>query len=397
MTALRYFTSGESHGKALVGIIEGIPAGLELTIEDINRYLRQRQQGYGRGGRMKIETDTAEFLAGVRLGKTLGSPIALIIENSDWENWTNRMSYEAHNREITKVEIPRPGHADFAGAFKYRHDDIRNVLERASARETTCRVALGSIARKMLAALGIEIGSHVVRIKNIDCGMPTEGMSGSRLNSLVDDSPLRCLNREKEPEIITLIDAAKEKGDSFGGVGEVIVSGVPVGLGSHVQWDRKLDGRIAQALMSIQAVKGVEIGLGFGFTENYGSALHDEIFLADSGDTAGGARFTRKTNNAGGIEGGMTNGEPIIARFALKPLSTLPTPLASVNIFKNVPEKAHRERTDTFVMPAACVIAEAVMALVIADAVLEKFGGDSIAEISERMKNNPYLYPVKST
>ena len=395
MTALRYFTAGESHGKALVGIIEGIPAGIALSAEDINLYLKKRQQGYGRGGRMKIESDMAEFLAGVRLGKTLGSPISVLIENQDWQNWTNRMSYEAHDREVTKVEIPRPGHADFAGAFKYRHDDIRNVLERASARETTCRVALGSIARKMLLAVGIEIGSHVVRVKNINCGLPASGMRGSQLNNLVDDSPLRCLNKEKEQEIIALIEEAKEKGDSFGGVGEIIVTGVPVGLGSHVQWDRKLDGRIAQALMSIQAVKGVEIGLGFGFADDYGSKLHDEIFLSGKDDSASGARFMRKTNNAGGIEGGMTNGEPIVARFALKPLSTLPTPLNSVNIFKYTPEKAHRERTDTFVMPAACVIAEAVMALVIADAVLEKFGGDSIQEIAERMKNDPYLYPVK--
>lgn len=396
MTALRYFTAGESHGKALVGIIEGIPAGLELFADDINIQLKRRQMGYGRGGRMLIETDTAQILTGVRHGKTLGSPITIMIENKDWQNWVNSMKPDLPVHEVQKLETPRPGHADFAGALKYRHDDIRNILERASARETACRVAMGSIARKLIHTFGIQIASHVVRVKDIDCSLPVRGLTVEEINKNADASPIRCLNREKEDSIKKLVDEAKEKGDSLGGVVEVIGTGVPVGLGSHVQWDRKLDGRIAQAFMSLQAVKGVEIGLGAGYILDFGSQVHDQIYVTAPDGAPSERKFYRITNNAGGIEGGISNGEPILVRFFLKPLSTLPTPLDSVNLYQKTHAKAHRERTDTFVLPAAGVIGEALLSFVLAEALLEKFGGDSIEEIKERIKkDDPYLFPLR--
>lgn len=396
MTALRYFTAGESHGKALVGIIEGIPAGLELFVDDITIQLKRRQMGYGRGGRMLIETDTAQILTGVRHGKTLGSPITIMIENRDWQNWVNSMTPDLPTREVQKLETPRPGHADFAGALKYRHDDIRNILERASARETACRVAMGSIARKLLHTMGIQIASHVIRVMDIDCSLPIRDLTVEEINKNADSSPIRCLNREKEEIIKKHVDEAKEKGDSLGGVAEVIATGVPVGLGSHVQWDRKLDGRIAQAFMSLQAVKGVEIGLGSGYTLDFGSQVHDQIYVTSPDRDPSERKFYRITNNAGGIEGGISNGEPILVRFFLKPLSTLPTPLDSINLFQKTPAKAHQERTDTFVLPAAGVIGEALLSFVLAEALLEKFGGDSTEEIKERIKkDDPLLFPLR--
>lgn len=371
---LRYLTAGESHGRALVGILEGMPAGLEMDEANINHQLRRRQCGYGRGGRMKIEADRARILSGVRFGKTLGSPIALMVENRDWENWKERMAVTPDG-EAEPVLIPRPGHADLSGMIKYGFGDIRNVLERSSARETAVRVAVCTVARKLLETFGISIVSHVVAI-----GRARVQGSGESSNSLsneeADRSPVRCLDPEAEREMTAEIDRAKEAGDSLGGVFEVVVTGLPVGLGSHVHWDRRLDGRLAQALMSIQAIKGVEIGLGFESAYRSGSEVHDEIFFEEQGKGA----YSRRTNRAGGLEGGMTNGEPLILRAAMKPIPTLTKPLRSVHVRSKEAVSAHRERSDVCAVPAASIVGEAVVAFTLADAFLEKFGGDRVEE-----------------
>lgn len=375
---LRYLTAGESHGPALVAIIEGLPAGLALSAEYINTQLARRQGGYGRGARMKIEADAVRFLSGVRGGFTLGSPVTLYIENKDWANWSQVMSpgpdAQAEERAVTR---PRPGHADLAGALKYGHRDIRNVLERSSARETAARVAAGTAARKLLAELGVEITGHVVQIGGVAARSGSLGTAEIRERTAA--SQLLCADNEAEKKMIAAIDRARENGDSLGGVFEIRAGGVPPGLGSHVQWDRKLDGRLAAALMSIQAVKGVEVGLGFEAAAREGSQVQDEIFY-DSG-----RGFYRETNRAGGIEGGMSNGEEIVLRAAMKPIPTLYRPLRSVDLVSKEPFEASVERSDVCAVPAACVIGEAVTAWEVACACLEKFGGDSMEELKRNM------------
>ncbi|RKL62174.1 chorismate synthase [Thermoanaerobacteraceae bacterium SP2] len=363
---LRFLTAGESHGKALVAIIEGLPANLKINEEDINRQLFRRQQGYGRGGRMKIEKDEAEILSGLRKGKTIGSPLALMIKNLDYDNWKDR--------EVLPVTKPRPGHGDLAGAIKYNQEDIRNVLERASARETAARVAVGAVARQLLSVFGIEIMSHVISIG--DVSLNSRGYSIKDL-AAADRSPVRCIDEAVSKQMIQAIDEARAQGDSLGGVFEVVALNVPVGLGSHVHWDRKLDGLIAWAFMSIQAIKGVEIGLGFEATHKKGSEVHDEIFYEK------GQGFYRKTNNAGGLEGGISNGCPIVVRAAMKPIPTLYKPLRSVDIKTKEPFAASIERSDICAVPAASIVGEAAMAWVLAGAMVEKFGGDSIEEMQK--------------
>lgn len=384
MSHLRYLTAGESHGRALVGILEGMPAGLPVSKEKIDAQLKRRQGGYGRGGRMKIEQDQVEVLSGIRAGITLGSPIALVIWNRDWENWSKHMDpWNPPPERYAPVTVPRPGHADLAGALKYRHSDIRNVLERASARETAMRVALGSIARQLLEYFGIRIASHVVQIHSVRASVDGAGLDVEELNARADASPVRCLDPVAEKEMIARIDQAKAQGNTVGGIFEVIAANVPVGLGSYVHWDRKLDGRIAQAMASLPAMKSVEIGLGVESASRWGSECHDEISYDES------SGYYRKTNRAGGLEGGVTNGERLIVRVAMKPLSTLVRPLESVDMKSKRAVKAHVERSDVCAVPAASVIGEAIVALVLADAFLEKYGGDSIAEIAERYRLLP--------
>lgn len=389
--AIRYLTSGESHGKALIGILEGIPSGLPVSSVGIDIDLRRRQGGYGRGGRMKIEADRANILSGIRFGKTIGSPIALLIENKDWQNWQNIMSVPpapSLNKGGSKgglVTSPRPGHADLAGAVKYDTHDMRNILERSSARETAMRTALGAIAKRFLAEFGITIGSYVIQIGSQVSGVRSQVLEEKDLMKLfkkAEQSLVRCPDAEASKKMIKLIDRAIKEGNSLGGIFEVFAAGVPVGLGSHIQWDKRLDGKLAQALMSIQAIKGVEIGMGFEMSRKSGSEVMDEIFLKSS-------EFYRKTNNAGGIEGGMTNGMPIIIRAAMKPIPTLRKPLHSVDINTKKPIKAAYERSDICAVPAAGVVGEAMTALVIADTFLEKFGGDSMAEVKRNY--NSYL------
>ncbi|MBA7498514.1 Chorismate synthase [subsurface metagenome] len=373
---MRYLTAGESHGKGLVAILEGLPAGLKLSSQDIDRELRRRQAGYGRGKRMKIEKDKVEIISGVRMGRTLGSPIALLIKNLDWENWRQVMMVEDRkviSQNIPPLTHPRPGHADLAGAIKYNFDDLRNVLERASARETAVRVAIGAICRRFLSEFEIRIYSRVIQIGSIKDVNQWQPIKASY--QIIEDSPLRCLNKRAEAKMIALIDSAKEKGDTLGGVFEVVILNLPVGLGNYVQWDLKLDARLAYALMSIQAIVGVEVGSGFMAAEKFGSQVQDEIFYEKSEH-----RFFRRSNNAGGIEGGMSNGEPIILRAAMKPISTLAQPLSSIDIVSKKPVKAMKERADVCALPAASVIGEAVAAFEIARAMREKFGGDSLSE-----------------
>ncbi len=382
MTSLSFRTAGESHGKALTALLEGIPAGLELDVaRDVDPELARRQAGHGRGRRMKIESDRVELLSGVRLGETLGSPISMLVWNRDWENWTTAMAHEAPEEGVNPKSLrphylPRPGHADLAGALKYDRRDVRDVLERASARETAARVACGAVAKRLLSELEIGVGSHVTSIGPVEA---REVELPRALNEASDVSPVRCLDPDAEASMIEEIDAAKERGDSLGGVFEVVVSNVPVGLGSHVSWDRKLDGRLAQAVMSIQAVKGVELGLGFRGAYRPGSEVHDPIERDDVLDRAG--RMGRTSNRAGGLEGGITTGQPLVVRGALKPISTLRKPLGSVDLRDGSPGEAARERSDVCAVPAAGVIGEAMVALVVADALLEKFGGDSVGEL----------------
>ena len=383
---LRFTTAGESHGQALVSILEGMPAGVPLLAADVDVELARRQQGYGRGRRMQIERDTAELLSGVRAGETIGSPIAMLIRNRDWKNWQEIMDPAPRDtdaegprrRSVTRV---RPGHADLTGILKYDRTDARDILERASARETTARVAAGAIARKLLAELDVTIGSHLVHLGGVDAKRPNR-LPGN-LNEVADASQLRTLDAEAEREMITRIDAAKRAGNTLGGVCEVVVDGLPVGLGSHVSWDRKLDAQLGAAMMSIPAVKGVEIGMGFGTTRVPGSEVHDQISPAPGRTRAGNVQ--RATNNAGGLEGGMTTGEPLVVRVGMKPISTLMRPLDTVDVATGESAQAVAERSDVTAVPAMGVIAEAMAALVLANAMLEKFGGDSLSEIRRNL------------
>lgn len=382
MRKLRWLTAGESHGKGLVGILEGLPAGLEITEDYIAFQLARRQQGYGRGQRMDIESDRAEIYSGVRHGRTLGSPIALVLPNKDWKNWQHIMSIGPAEGPIEPVTLPRPGHGDLAGVRKYGFTDIRNVLERASARETAMRVALGSLARKFLGDLDIEVGSRVIAIHTArDQSALPDDLSPDGLNALVDASPVRCLDKETAKAMMQVIDEARAAGDSVGGAFEVIATGIPYGLGSHTQWDLKLKARLSEAVVSINAIKGVEIGLGFAGAERLGSAFQDEIIK--EGNTA---RLTRTTNNAGGIEAGMSNAQPIMVRAVMKPLPTLTKPLRSVDIQSGEPGLAHQERTDVCAVPAAAIVAESMVCLVLADALLAKFGGDSMDQVKAHMQ-----------
>lgn len=377
---LRFLTAGESHGPALTAIIEGYPAGVSLSRAALDEWLRRRQSGYGRGGRMQIEQDRVEFLSGVRNGVSLGSPLTLLIRNRDWENWQKEMAAEAGEfvqeaADSRRVTRPRPGHADLAGALKYRQQDLRNILERASARETAIRVAVGAVAAVLLKELGCRIFSQVVQIGRVVC--PADGGSNDMvaLSERTAASPVGCADPEKSLEMIEEIRGALERGDTLGGVIEVIATGLPPGLGSHVHWDRRLDGRLAAAVMSIPSVKGVEIGLGFRGTARPGSKYHDPIcYDAQRG-------FYRPTNHAGGVEGGITNGEHLVLRAAVKPVPTLKHPMNSVDLLTKEEVQAAVERGDACVVPAAAVIAEAAVAWVLAEAVLEKFGGDTLDEI----------------
>jgi len=375
---LQFLTAGESHGKGLVGIIDGIPAGLEISEEYIDRQLRRRQMGHGRGGRMKIEKDHGEIWSGVRHGKTLASPIGILVQNLDWKNWTDKMSVDAIDKEIKEVTLPRPGHADLAGIHKYGFTDIRNVLERSSARETTMRVALGSVCRKLLEEVGIHIASRVVQIHDVIDNSKIEYKT-SKLNSFVDKSPVRCIDKNIENQMIEVIDKAKKSGDSVGGIFEVVASGIPYGLGSYTQWTEKLQSRISAMMMSINAFKGIEIGNGFRSASKFGSEVHDEI-------GHDGKKFTRFSNNAGGIEGGMSNAQPIVLWMSMKPISTLIKPLRSVDILTHEKKKAHKERTDACAVPAASIIAESMLCITLADALLEKFGGDNVDQLKAHMK-----------
>ena len=373
--AFRFLTAGESHGEGLTAVIEGLPAGLPLTEADIDADLARRQRGYGRGGRMKIERDHAHISSGVRWGVTLGSPLTLSIQNRDWENWKDTMAVgdPPAGTPAKAVTRPRPGHADLAGAMKYGHRDIRNVLERSSARETTARVAVAGVARRLLREFGITILSHVSEIGGVRIG--PLALPWDEIARRAEASEVRCADPEAERAMIEAIDAAKGKGDTLGGVFEVVALGCPVGLGSYVHWDRKLDGRLAQAFCSIHAIKGAEVGMGFEAARRPGSEVHDEILL----DPAGG--FTRGTNSAGGLEGGVTNGQPVVVRAAMKPISTLRRPLRSVDVETKSPVEAVVERSDVCAVPAAGVVGEAMMAIVLAEAFLAKFGGDSLDEI----------------
>lgn len=390
MDKIRFLTAGESHGQALNTIIEGMPAGLELSEDDIAAQLRRRQRGYGRGGRMQIEKDRAQILTGVRYGKTLGNPISLLIHNKDWPNWTQKMSVTPVDEPVPKLQMPRPGHADFAGMVKYRSDDLRNILERSSARETTMRVAAGAVARQLLKTFGIHIYGHVVRIGRVSTAFSAVSLTRRTPESEIvalfqkaEASQMACADETATREMMALVDEAKAKGDSLGGLYEVVATRVPVGLGSHVHWDRKLDAHIAYAMMSINAMKSVELGLGRGVSEVFGSQVHDEIFYDE---TQG---FHRNRNHAGGIEGGMSNGEPIVVRVAMKPLPTMPTPLRSVDVGTRLPKDAHYERADACAVPAAVVVGEAMLSLVLANALVDKIGGDSIEEMRTHFDTLP--------
>ncbi|MEM5661252.1 chorismate synthase [Bacillus cereus] len=386
---MRYITAGESHGPQLTTIIEGVPAGLSLVADDINEELARRQKGYGRGRRMQIETDQVQILSGVRHGETLGSPIALVVENRDFAHWTKIMGAEPlteqEEKEMKrKVTKPRPGHADLNGAIKYGHRDMRNVLERSSARETTVRVAAGAVAKKVLAELGIKVAGHVIEIGGVQAKEITYS-SIEELKSITEASPVRCLDDEAGNQMMKAIDDAKANGDSIGGIVEVIVEGMPIGVGSYVHYDRKLDAKLAAAIMSINAFKGVEIGIGFEAAHRPGSEVHDEILWNEEHG------YTRRTNNAGGLEGGMTTGMPIVVRGVMKPIPTLYKPLQSVDIDTKEPFTASIERSDSCAVPAASVVAEAVVAWELATALIEQFGLDRMELIRENIeKHNEY-------
>lgn len=391
---LRYLTAGESHGPQLTAIIEGMPSGIQLIAENINHELARRQQGYGRGGRMLIEKDTVEILSGVRWGKTLASPVTLAVKNRDWENWSEKMSpLPEHRDDSLAVTRPRPGHADLSGALKYDHDDVRNVLERSSARETAVRVAVGAAAKSLLQAFGIAVGGFVSEVGAVAALCPDLALAD--IWALAAHSEMFCCDAVAEQEMKRAIDTAKASGDTLGGVVEVQVTGLPPGLGSYVQWDRKLDARLAMALMSIQAIKGVEVGIGFESARRPGSQVHDELFRDAARLEQGAAwAYYRSSNNAGGIEGGMSNGEPLLLRAAMKPIPTLYKPLRSVDMRSHEPFEATVERSDTCAVPAVLVVAEAVVAIEIANAFLEKFGGDSLVEI--RRNYEGYLEQIRN-
>lgn len=380
---MRYFTAGESHGPELTAIIEGLPAGMPLSAEDINIELARRQTGYGRGGRMLIEKDQVRITSGVRHGKTLGSPVTLVVENKDWKNWTTVMSIEPveeKNEKLRRVARPRPGHADLVGGMKYHHSDLRNVLERSSARETTMRVAIGSVAKKLLALLDIDIATHVITLGGINVNVP-ENITVSKVKALAEASEVRVVDATVEQEMKDLIDQTKKNGDTIGGVVEVLVGGVPAGLGSYVQWDKKLDAKIAQAVVSINAFKGVEFGMGFEMGNLPGSQIMDEIqWEKEKG-------YTRKTNRLGGFEGGMTNGETLVIRGVMKPIPTLYKPLLSIDIDTKEPFKASIERSDSTAVPAASVVCENVVATVIATELLDKFSSDSFDDLSQAVRD----------
>jgi len=369
---LRYITAGESHGPALVAIVEGLPAGIKVSVDDINRDLARRQLGFGRGGRMAIEKDKADILSGVRLGRSLGSPIALKIENRDWKNWTVKMSAAETEEVIESVTQPRPGHADLSGILKTGQEDIRNILERSSARETAARVASGALAKIFLKEFGIQVLSHVTSIGDVVADV--EKTPGPEDLDKIDESPARCFDKAAETEMVALIEEVAKAKDTVGGAFEVLVYGCPPGLGGYVSWEERLDANIARALMGVQAIKGVEIGEGFDLAFKRGSEAHDEIFYEE------GRGYYRKTNRAGGIEGGMTNGEVVIARAAMKPIPTLMQPLKTVDIVTKLAVDAVKERSDVCAVPAAAVIGEAVVAFEIAKAFLNKFGGDAIED-----------------
>jgi len=388
----RFLTAGESHGPALTTIIEGVPAGLQVVAEPINAQLKRRQGGYGRGARQKIETDTVEFLSGIRFGRTLGSPITMVVRNRDWANWTTKMSVEPLPEDQTEtpaISIPRPGHADYAGMMKYNHDDLRNVLERASARNTATQVAVGGLAKILLAEFGITVASHVVNIGGIRANI--DNIDLRTLAEVTAESQVSVADRDAEEKIIAAIDEAKYRGDTLGGTFEVVALGLPVGLGSYAHWDSRIDGLIAQALMSIQAIKGVEIGIGFGAADIPGSQVHDAFFYDASATDE--AKFRRGSNNAGGTEGGISNGEPLVVRAVMKPIATLMKQLPSVNLKTKEGVPAFAERSDVCAVPAAAVVGEAMVAIVLAQLMCDKFAGDSIAEMHDNY--NAYMTRVR--
>ncbi|QRR97766.1 chorismate synthase [Streptococcus anginosus] len=381
---MRYLTAGESHGPRLTAIIEGVPAGLPLTADYINAELKRRQGGYGRGARMKIESDKVEITSGVRHGRTIGGPLTLNVTNLDHQKWLDIMNVadvEDKKKELRKITKPRPGHADLVGGMKYRFNDLRNSLERSSARETTMRVAVGAVAKRLLEEIGVEVASHVVTFGGIDIEIP-ENLTISEIKKRARRSEVSIVNSEQEEEIKAYIDQIKKDGDTIGGIVETIVGGVPVGLGSYVQWDRKLDAKIAQGVVSINAFKGVEFGVGFEAGRLKGSQVMDEIIWSKEDG------FTRRTNNLGGFEGGMTNGEPIVVRGVMKPIPTLYKPLMSVDIETHEPYKATVERSDPTALPAAGVVMEAVVATVLATEVLEKFSSDNLKELKEAVQQH---------
>lgn len=383
---IRFLTAGESHGRSLVGIIEGMPANLNLDATYIDAHLKRRQMGFGRGGRMKIEDDHAEILSGVRFGKTMGSPVAILVHNKDWENWKDVMATEAMPADSVKpVTLPRPGHADLAGVLKYGFDDIRPVIERSSARETAMRVALGSVARRLLEEFGLSFGAHVVQVGRVRLAedhrsrVGIDRLSAETIRGMADASDVRCLHDETAAAMVGEIKSAQKDGDSLGGMFEVVVDGMPAGLGSHAHWDKRLDALLASHVMSIPAIKAVEIGDGFSSSSSRGSEVHDAIFYSPS------RGYYRETNRSGGVEGGISTGERLVIRAAMKPIPTLARPLASVDIRTKQPASAHKERTDTCSVPAASVVAEAMVALALVNPFLEKFGGDSVEEIRAHM------------
>ena len=396
---LRYFTAGESHGPCLTMIIDGVPAGFPIDIGKINHDLWRRQQGYGRGGRMLIEKDEAQVRSGIRWGETIGAPVALGIENRDWKNWTKKMSALPEDRD-DKIAVtkPRPGHADLNGALKYDRADVRDILERASARETVARTAIGSFAKQLLVPFGIRIMGYIRSLGNVTANL--SGLTFDEIYARAEESAVRTADSDAEAKMIALIEECKKEGNTLGGIFEVVALGLPPGLGSHTQWDRKLDGRLAQALMSIQAMKGVEVGLGFEMARRRGSEVHDEIFFDPAKMVGEGTPrivptgFYRGSNNSGGTEGGMTNGAPLVVRVAMKPISTLMSPLQSVDLRTKQPTDASVERSDVCAAPAAAVVGESVVAFEVAKAFLEKFGGDSLREIRRNYEN--YLEQIKS-
>ena len=391
----RFLTGGESHGPMLSAVIEGLPAGLPLLADEINADLRRRQGGYGRGARQKIETDSVQIVTGVRFGKTLGSPVTFLIANRDWGNWQTRMRIEpapSGADEPKAITVPRPGHADYVGMVKYGHDDLRNVLERSSARNTATLVAVGAVCRSLLSHFGVRIVAHVVRIGGIAADInAAQNLTADEIAQKAEASPVRCVDETATEKIIARIDEAKRKGDTLGGVFEVVAFGLPVGLGSYVHWDERIDGKIGQAILSINAIKGVEIGMGFASADTPGSQVHDEFAPGDSGS------IDRLTNRAGGTEGGITNGQPLIVRAAMKPIATLMRQLQSVDLATNQAAPAFAERSDVCAVPAASVIGEAMVAIVLAQALMEKFGGDSLPEMQRNFASYQATYQTAST